>query len=248
MSRLEASAGPAGSAEGHLRPAGPQPAAAPTATGGEVRLMARVRRRWQGLMRQACQYSSVPVEFLAALTANESRGDPRAVRFEPAVYRHLKRVAEGSAAHYGSLSRGQLAAEIADILHPKSEAFHAAFLTDAFAAGHGAELAAACDDALRELASSWGLAQIMGYHMVGRPGTVRDLVEPRLHFRLTLELLAEFAQRYQLDLAREFAEMFRCWNTGQPYGATTDPAYVEKGLRRMEIYRAIEGSGGGGTE
>jgi len=31
--------------------------------------------------------------------------------------------------------------------------------------------------------------------------------------------------------------LFRCWNTGRPDGKTADPAYVENGLRRMEIYR-----------
>jgi hypothetical protein len=77
---------------------------------------------------------------------------------------------------------------------------------------------------------------------------VRDLVEPRFHLRLALELLAEFAERYQLDARREFAEMFRCWNTGQPYGQTFAPAYVPKGLRRMEIYRAIASSGDRASE
>jgi len=33
--------------------------------------------------------------------------------------------------------------------------------------------------------------------------------------------------------------MFCCWNTGRPYGKTFDPDYVEKGLRRMRIYRQL---------
>jgi hypothetical protein len=156
------------------------------------------------------------------------------------VYRHLRRVAGGQSAHYGGIARAKLHGEIAEMLHPKSDAYHAAFLRGDFAAAHAPGLAAAEDEALRELASSWGLTQIMGYHMVGRAGTVRDLVEPRFHFRVALELLAEFAARFQLDLGREFAEMFRCWNTGEPYGVTADPRYCEKGLRRMEIYRGIE--------
>jgi len=74
---------------------------------------------------------------------------------------------------------------------------------------------------------------------------VRDLLEPRFHFRVALELLAQFAERYQLDPTREFAEMFRCWNTGQPYGpphgpATTDPEYVAKGIHRMALYAKLE--------
>ena len=103
-------------------------------------------------------------------------------------------------------------------------------------------LARAQDEALRELATSWGFTQIMGYHMVGRPGTTRDLLEPSFHYRVALSLLAQFAATYQLDVAREFAEMFRCWNTGRPDGQTFDPEYVEKGLRRMELYRELAGA------
>jgi hypothetical protein len=79
----------------------------------------------------------------------------------------------------------------------------------------------------------------MGFHLIGRRGTVRDLLEPRFHYRLANQLLAEFAESYQLDLSREFEELFRCWNTGRPDGRTADPAYVENGLRRMEIYRGL---------
>jgi hypothetical protein len=162
------------------------------------------------------------------------------MRFEPAAYRQLKALAEGKRPAYAGFSRQGLDKELAEMLHPKADSFHEVFLTGVFRAAHARELAASHDEALRELATSWGLTQIMGYHLVGRKGTVRDLLEPRFHFRLALELLAQFAERYQLDLAREFTEMFRCWNTGQPYGETFDPHYVEKGLRRMEIYRSIE--------
>src|SRR2546426_10861319 len=79
----------------------------------------------------------------------------------------------------------------------------------------------------------------MGYHLIGRKGTVRDLLDAAFNFRLAIELLAEFAGRYELDLARAFEEMFRCWNTGSPYGVTFDPEYARKGLLRMEIYREI---------
>jgi hypothetical protein len=209
----------------------------------ERRLLERVCARCHAVISEVCAYSSVPAAFLGALVANESGGDPQAMRFEPAVYRPLKAVAEGRRAAYAGLSRRDFDAEIAEMLHPKAGSFHAVFLTPPFRAVHGRELAASRDEALRELATSWGFTQIMGYHLVGRSGTVRDLLEPRFHFRLALELLALFAERYQLDLAREFAEMFRCWNTGQPYGQTFAPDYVAQGLRRMEIYRSLESAG-----
>jgi len=205
--------------------------------------MRKVHARCGEVIREAGKYSSVPSEFLAALTANESAANPRAARFEPAVYRHLKAVAESKSPAYGGIRRESLDAEIEQMLHPKAAAFHGVYLNASFTEDYATSLAASSDAALRDLATSWGFTQIMGYHLVQREGTVRDLLEPRFHFRLALELLAEFAARYELDLAREFDEMFRCWNTGQPYGETFHPDYVAKGRRRMEIYRVIAPSG-----
>jgi hypothetical protein len=105
--------------------------------------------------------------------------------------------------------------------------------------GQASELSCLADEALRELATSWGFVQIMGFHLIGRRGTVHDLVEPRFHYHLANQLLTEFAECYRLDLRRQFEELFRCWNTGRPDGKTADPAYVEHGLRRMEIYGAM---------
>ena len=206
---------------------------------GERRLLERVYGRCHAVLVGACAYSTTPPEFLAALTALESGGDPLAARFEPSVYEHLKAVASGKAPRYGGIPASNLEAEIEEMLHPKAEQFHARYLTPPFATAYGQQVAALEDEPLRELATSWGFTQIMGYHMVGRNGTVRDLREPRFHYRLAIELLSEFAGHFQLDLAREFREMFRCWNTGSPYGFTSDPEYAEKGLRRMGIYREI---------
>jgi len=95
--------------------------------------------------------------------------------------------------------------------------------------------------ALRELASSWGFVQIMGFHVIGRNRPVRDLLDPPFHYSLANRLLAEFAASFHLDVSRDAAELFHCWNTGRPDGRTADPAYVENGLRRMEIYREVAG-------
>jgi hypothetical protein len=208
-----------------------------TAGTAEARLIARVFNRCQGFIRAACAASSVTEEFLGALVANESGGNPKAARFEPAVYYHLKAVAAETSPHFGGITPATLNAEVADLLHPKADAFHARYLTGAFGANHQEELATLEDEALRELATSWGFTQIMGYHMVARPGTVRELLDPERHFRIAIELLTELVEEYQLDPRREFAEMFRCWNTGRPYGETYDPHYVEHGLERMELYR-----------
>ncbi|HEV2492174.1 MAG TPA: hypothetical protein VG204_03785 [Terriglobia bacterium] len=217
----------------------------------ELALMTRVFERCHPYLAPACATSSVPAEFLGALTANESGGSLDAARFEPAVYRHLKAVATGQSPAYGRLRAQDLGAspedghapdaerDVEDRLHPKAADYHGRYLTAPYSANHASELAAATDDRLREYATSWGFTQIMGYHVVGHGGDVRALVDPDEHYRFAIELLAEFAADYKLHLAREFAEMFRCWNTGQPYGKTFDPAYVANGLRRMQMYREM---------
>jgi hypothetical protein len=185
---------------------------------------------------EACDFSSIPPAFLGALTANESGGRAKAVRFEPGVYRHLKAIASGQQTSYAGIRPEDLAAEFGEVLHPKAGEFHAHYFAEA--PNRFQDLSVLEDAALRDLASSWGFTQIMGYHMVGRRGTVHDLLDPRFHYRLATQILAEFAEDFQLDPRCEFEELFRCWNTGQPYGKTTDPAYVQMGLRRMELYRA----------
>jgi hypothetical protein len=205
----------------------------------ERRLVQRVFERCNDVITEACGGSSIPAEFLGALVANESGGVPDATRFEPAVYRHLLAVAEGQSPSYGSINVTALNREVAQLLPANDAALHARYMTRGFADVHSGDIRKATDDALRELATSWGYTQIMGYHMVGRPGGVRQLLQPRFHFRMAIWLLSEFAVDFHLDPAHDFTEMFCCWNTGRPHGRTYDPGYVDKGLGRMEIYRQL---------
>jgi len=205
----------------------------------ERRLVERVFERCEAEIEDACAFSSAPPEFLGALVANESGGRADARRFEPAVYRHLLAVARGESPSFGSINVTALNHELAELLPATDATLHARYLTPAFAANHGQQVQSATDEALRDLASSWGYTQIMGYHMTGQPGTVRRLLDPGFHFRMAVRLLSEFAASYQLDPGQEFSEMFCCWNTGRPYGKTFDPDYVEKGLRRMQLYRRL---------
>ena len=205
----------------------------------EAKLVQRVFYRCHAHIAEIAPASSVPARFLGALTANESAGAPDAARFEPAVYRHLVAVASGEAPAYAGIPTAEIERQIEDRLHPKAAEFHARYLTRAFATGQGEQIAALRDEVLRELATSWGFTQIMGYHVLGRGRSVRDLVDPGRHYGLAVELLSEFARDYHLDLGREFEPMFRCWNTGQPHGKTYDPAYVENGVRRMGLYAEV---------
>ncbi|HXJ95039.1 MAG TPA: hypothetical protein VMT20_19535 [Terriglobia bacterium] len=263
----------------------------------------------------------VPSEFLAALTANESGGDARASRFEPGVYQHLKSVAEGRVASYGSIAKSLLEKEIqresasaqagahqtqtqptgqpsssqtthasaqpgaassghsetggsaggaapagtsaetqagthvgaqpttanrpqsdehqAPPTEGKAESYHAEHLTPAFAAKSAPALSALDDAAIRRLATSWGLTQIMGYHMLGRPEPVETLCDPAFHYRMAARMIEEFAARFHLDPQRDFEALFHCWNTGRPDGKTFDPSYAEKGMRRIAICRQL---------
>ena len=205
----------------------------------ERSLVQRVFDCCDAVIQETCRESAVPAEFLGALAANESGGYGDARRFEPAVYRHLQAVAQGESPSYGSINVTELDDEVDNLLPANDATLHARYLTPAFAANHCEQVQGATDQALRELATSWGYTQIMGYHMIGQPGDVRQLLEPGFHFRMAIRLLSEFVVDYQLDPQREFAEMFCCWNTGRPYGRTFDPNYVENGLRRMQIYRQL---------
>lgn len=211
------------------------PAEAAARPFSERRLVARVYERCGEAIEAAVRFSSLPAEFLVALVANESGGRGDASRFEPAVYRHLQSVARGERHAFGSLTAASLDAEAAELLPPDDTELHARYLTKNFGERQGAGMEACPDEVLRQLATSWGYTQIMGYHMVGRAGTARDLLESALHFRVAVELLSDFAEDYQLNLACEFAELFCCWNTGRPYAKTFDPHYVENGLRRMRL-------------
>jgi len=231
--------------EANIVNAQPQPGLASPAASAvpsllvERRLVQGVFERCSEAIAEACGRSSVPEEFLGALAANESGGIADATRFEPAVYRHLRAVAQGQSPAYGSINVADLDREVSQLLPANDAASHARYMTPGFAEIHSRLIQKAPDDALRELATSWGYTQIMGYHMVGRPGGVRQLLDTSFHFRMAIWLLSEFAVDFHLDTTHDFAELFCCWNTGRPHGRTYDPAYVEKGLGRMEIYRQL---------
>ena len=135
-------------------PSGVLPAAQPSQNaalqaGTEARRVRRVWARCGASIQEACGRSSVPAEFLGALTANESGGDAAAVRFEPSVYGHLKALAGGERPHYAGIGPEALGKELEALLHPKTGEYHARFLNSAFMKGQRQGLAAQADEALR---------------------------------------------------------------------------------------------------
>lgn len=187
----------------------------------DAQLMNSIKVKWGVQIDAACHSSSVPPAFLAALVVNESGGDPAAKRFEPEVLATIWKVLLGRKAAFGSIGRTQL-------------------LT--YAQTGSPTIPCTLDHSLLRLdglATSWGLTQIMGYNALGATAAesfADKLIDPATNLQKAISMLAAFAHQFQLDLAEESAELFRCWNTGRPDGETADPRYVDRGLARMKLY------------
>jgi len=182
-------------------------------------LMQSIKTKWGELLDTTCKTSSVPPAFLAALIANESGGNPDAKRFEPAVMTQLFAVLLNRKAAYGSIGRSDIIAYAAQV-----------------ASTLNMQLIVALD----QLSTSWGLVQIMGYEAISyRTNGVAALTQPTSEMVIALRMLAAFAAHNSLWLAKDFSQLFDCWNTGRPHSPTADPNYIPNGLRRMELYQAL---------
>lgn len=190
-------------------------------------IVRRVYDRCQPVMAAAVVRSPVRLDFLGALTANESGGNRNAAHFEKWVYRRLYDVAAGLEQSFGSIGRAQLT----PFLHVSAAA--------AISNGQPVPVDAQMKQAIRGLSTSWGYTQIMGYQVIGRGTNTAALLDPAFHFDLAVELLTDFARRFRLNLGRDFEALFRCWNTGRPDGETFSPDYVALGLRRCALYREL---------
>ncbi len=182
-------------------------------------LMQAVKTKWGELIDSTGKVSSVQPAFLAALIANESGGNPDAKRFEPKVFADLGQVLLNRKAFYGSIGRNELIA-----------------FSQTVASTLNMQLIVALD----QLATSWGLVQIMGYEAISyHTGGVAALQCPSSEMSVAARMLADFAARFGLDSAKDFSQLFDCWNTGRAHAPTADPNYIPNGLRRMEIYQNI---------
>jgi hypothetical protein len=191
----------------------------------EQELMQSIKTAWGAAIAEACSTSSIPENFLAALIAGESGGKNDARRFEKNVLLSLWEVLLGRKSAFGSIGRADLVKFTAAFSNGQTH-FSDSLPPDAFQRVDG-------------LATSWGLTQIMGYHVLGAGLTLDDLRDPAKHLRFSLTMLTGFAHQFQLDVTREFDDLFRCWNTGRPDGTTFDPAYVNNGLARMAVWTSL---------
>ena len=89
------------------------------------------------------------------------------------------------------------------------------------------------DQTLKQLATSYGLIQIMGYHCLKLGCRVEELKGD-----YQLQWAAAYMQFHYGTRAKQKAweECFRIHNTGRPDGRTGRRDYVERGLTRMRYY------------
>ena len=81
------------------------------------------------------------------------------------------------------------------------------------------------------------MTQIMGYEGIALGFDVAALTDPARALGYTCRMLADFAHRFDLDLGKDYADLFTCWNTGRPHAQTADPNYAANGLARAQIYK-----------
>ena len=201
-------------------------------------LMGKIRDKWGEAIRGAIAGTQISEAFLAALVANESGGDPTKKRFEPHVLIHLWDVIIGREARYGNVLPADLVNYVAGLIAtpvtvPRTMPANAFQKVD-------------------ELATSWGLTQIMGYHTLewlGIPGwyrTVDDLRDGAKNLKCAAYLVTIFANDFILDMTKDFSQLFHCWNAGSPSADTFDPAYVPDGMERMDLYHSLTSGKTGG--
>lgn len=197
----------------------------------EIALMQTIRGKWHAEIDQAAALTGVPADFLAALIANESGGNPSAKRFERGVLSSLWEVLQGRSAAFGSIGRADLLAYIlpnaGDLIMPADPA--------SFVALH----VATAMQRLDSLATSWGLTQIMGYEAIPFHIEVATLADPGFGLVTSGRMLKDFAARNNLSLTSDYVELFDCWNTGRPHAPTADPQYIPNAVERVALYREL---------
>jgi hypothetical protein len=193
----------------------------------DLELMQSIKTKWGAAIATACATSSVPEKFLAALIGNESGGNANAKRFERNVLASLWEVLLGRKAAFGSVGRSDLVAYVTGIAGTPVNT-PANLPGDAF-------------QRIDALASSWGLTQIMGYHILegGSSKTIQGLQDPELHLVTALRMLAAFAKEFNLDVTADFSDLLHCWNAGSPSAPTFDPHYVPNAMNRMDAWTSL---------
>jgi hypothetical protein len=182
----------------------------------DLELMQKIKAELGAAIDAAAATCSIPAAFFAALIANESGGNPDAQRYEPSVFSALSDVWDEKRTAYGSITKLSIG-------------------------NYGMALSASDDSYfLKDLATSWGVTQIMGYEAIALKieGGAPALRDPVLALKNTTLMLNDFARRFQIAVT-ESEELFDCWNTGRPHSPTYDPQYIPNGLARMQLWNGL---------
>mgnify|MGYP001339683611 CR=1 FL=1 len=90
------------------------------------------------------------------------------------------------------------------------------------------------DDDLKNLASSWGPFQLMGYKCIQLNIPLNELHEDKATFWGVKWISNEYGDYLRKN---KFKEAFHIHNTGSPNKKTTDPNYAKKGLKYMSYFK-----------
>ena len=104
------------------------------------------------------------------------------------------------------------------------------------------DISDASDEALKNLASSWGPFQIMGYHCIQEGITVAQLRSEQ-----GLDYAVQWIEKSYGNRLRkhEFQDAFHLHNTGKPFPqsgtpTTHDPQYVFRGISLMKEFESMQ--------
>lgn len=101
-----------------------------------------------------------------------------------------------------------------------------------------AQLKDATDEALKALAKSYSLTQVMGWWTFHLGGTVAELRDPEKHLGYAVKLLMLNSQDGDFE-RKEYVGEFREWNSGNEKGKTHDPDYVHNAGAVMDAYESL---------
>ena len=190
-----------------------------------AKIAEQIRERFGSLVSKACENSVVPTFLLAGLIGVEAGKDragnlkPEATRFEKGVYEDLLSLRDNGFCYVGGKKR------------------------TTYSGIKRSQIQTASDADLRALATSYGLTQIMGWHVINNlKCTIADLRDPEKHLGYAVKLLEIVGGEYLRQ--KDFASVLRIWNTGSPAGKTYHASYVSNALAVAGAYRTAEGEKG----
>lgn len=167
----------------------------------------KVEENYGELIEKHASRLNLPVEYFKALALLESSGNNNTPhRFEPKVYKKLKRVQKGEQAHYENITRDMIDG--------------------------------ASDKAIRDLATSWGPFQLMGYKCIQLGVYVHDLRGKDAVYWGIRWINHDYGKFLR---SHKFQDSFHYHNTGRTFpqdgnAFTFDPNYVNNGIKYMQHF------------